>query len=281
MRKPLLVAATIVVLLAACGKSKQTSVNLGVPSATPASSSAAKPGATPSAAKASSTPATTKSSGGSSSSSTTAKATAKPAAPGSANAPKDGTYTYRADGSVTQNGSKPQTYNNQTITAKNTHSGTTYTSTESTSQGTTTSKDQWTSTGVKLLSISIQNPAGTFSCTYNPPLQIIKFPIKPETYPQQKLSGSGNACGGTLDIQVVKQENASDASGHSWSTWLVHVKTVSNIKTQYGNATISMDEMRNFSPDLGVEIKSVADDTQNSALGKGTSHVTTVLKSHP
>ncbi len=284
MRKPLLVAAAIVVLLAACGKAKESNVNLGVTSATPGTSATAKPGTSASAAKATTAPAASKSSGGSSSSSKTSTGgttTPKPAAPGTSNPPKDGTYDYRADGSVTQNGSKPQSFSNQTISAKDTHSGSTYTSTESTSQGTTTSKDQWTSTGVKLLSISIQNPAGTFSCTYNPPVQILRYPIKAETYPQQRLAGSGNACGGTLDIQVLRKENTNDATGHTWSTWVIHVKTNSTIKSQYGNATVTMDEMRYFSPDLGVEVKSVSDDTQSSALGKTTSHITTLLKSHP
>jgi len=285
MRKALLTTVALALVLAACGKAKETNLNLGVSSASPGTTSSAAPGET-TAPKSSSAPGATKAPSSSSSSSSTSGSkgsttTPKPAPPGGANTPKDGTYDYRADGSVTSNGSNPQNYSNQTVTADISHSGNVYTTKQTTQQATTTSKDQWTSTKILFQSVEISSPYGTFSCTYNPALTIAKFPTKPETFPQQHLSGSGNACGGTLDIQVLDKENVVDASGHTWSAWKIHVKINSQFKYNGTPVTAQSDEMRWFSPDLGVEVKSIANGSNTSPLGKTTSKTTTVLKSHP
>jgi len=283
--RPLLTVtlAAGVLVLAACGKAKETNLNLGV-SASPEASSPAAPGSS-TAPKASSAPGATKApSKSSSSSGSTSKGsttTPKPAPAGGANPPKDGSYAYRTDGSVSQNGSNPQNYSNQTVTADISHSGNVYSTKQTTQQGSTTSKDQWTSTRILFLSVEISSPYGTFSCTYNPPLTIAKFPTKPETFPQQHLNGSGNACGGTLDITVLDKENVVDASGHKWSAWKIHVKISSQFKYNGQPVSTTSDETRWFSPDLGVEVKSIADGSNSSALGKSTSHSTTLLKSHP
>ena len=283
MKKPLMLIAALVVLFAGCGKAKEANVNLGVTSASPGASTSAAPGAS-SAPTATAKAGSSKAAGGSSPSTSKSggvTTTPKPAAPGRSNPPKDGRYSYRADGIVQQGNTNPQTYSNQTITADDSHSGAIYSSTVQNSQGTTTTKTQWSSTKVTLVSIDIESPSGSFKCAYNPQPTIVKFPIKAETYPQQKLSGSGNACGGTLDISYLRKENVQDATGHTWSTWVVHVKTSTTVKFNGTTTTITSDETRWVSPDLGVEIKSVSDGTQDSAFGKSKSHVTLLLKSHP
>jgi len=282
MRKSVLVAVAIAMLLAACGKAKQSNVTLGETSSSPGASTSAAPGSSK-APKASAAPGTTKAPSASSSSSSGTKnvTTPKPASQGGANPPKDGTYTYRTDGNSNSPQTGPQTYTNQTVTSKISHSGNVYSTAQSTNQGTSTSKNQWTSTEVLFLSININSPYGTFSCTYNPPLVITKFPTKPETFPQQKLDGSGNACGGTLDISVLRKENVTDAAGHTWSAWLYHVKITSSFTYNGAPVTSKSDEMRWFSPDIGVQVKSVADTTMTSALGTTTGHSTTLLKTRP
>jgi hypothetical protein len=282
VRKRLLLLVVIATVFAACGKAKESNVNLGVTSATPGTTASAKPGAT-AAAKTSAKPGSTKAptGGTSSSGSTGSTTTPKPAPPGKANPPKDGSYAYRSDGNTNSPSTGPQSYSNQTITTKISHSGNVYSSEQSTNQGTVTSRDQWNSANIQFLSVKIESPYGTFTCTYNPPLVIAKFPIKPETFPQQKLQGSGNACGGTLDISVLDKENVQDATGHTWSAWKLHVKINSSFKYNGQPVSSSSDEMRWFSPDLGIEVKSIADTSNSSPLGKATGHATTVLKSHP
>ena len=88
------------------------------------------------------------------------------------------------------------TASRKTQTVKSSHSGNTYSNETQAQGGTNTQKTRWEATDIKLLSINIESPfAGNFSCTYNPPPVIAHIPAHPETFPQQKLNGSGNACG--------------------------------------------------------------------------------------
>jgi len=283
MRKPLLLALTLLLVMGACSKSKEGNLTLGGTSASPGAT-AATGGTATSAPKTSAKAGGTKPAATTSSSGTKggSQSTPKPAPAGGSNTPKDGSYGYTVSGTATnpQTG-QPSNYSNQTVTAKISHKGDVYSTEQSSNQGTNTSKDQWTSTKVLFLSVSISSPYGTFSCTYKPPLTIAKFPTKPETFPQQQLSGSGNACGGTLDIQVLRKENVADATGHSWSSWVIHVKINSSFKYNGQTITTKSDEMRWVSPDLGVQVKSVADTESDTPFGKAKGHATSLLKSHP
>lgn len=281
MRKPVLVAVALVVLLAACGKPKTSNVTLGGTSASPGASGSAAPGSTE-APKKSSAPGSTKAP-------TTTKAgsasgaTPKPAGQGGVNTPKDGTYVYRLDGTSDSAQTGHQTFSNKTATGKISHSRNLYSTQSSSSEqsGSSTTKVEWDPTQLLLVSIHIEQGSLQFDCTYNPKPVIAHIPTKAEKFPQQKLAGSGNACDGTLDIQVFDKENAKDATGKSWSTWRIEVKTTNKISYNGAPITVTSDQMRWFAPDLGVEVKEVTDQQNKSAFGTGSSHLTTLLKSHP
>jgi hypothetical protein len=282
MRKPVLVALALIVLLTACGK-KEANVTLGNTSASPGATSSAKPGAT-AAAKKSAAPGASKAPSGVTSTASTNAATPKPASQGGANLPKDGNYVYRMDGTSDSPFTGKQTYNNQTVTGSLSHSGNIYTTkTSSSNSGSAETKTEWDPTKILLVSIKGNQGGTEFSCVFNPRPVIAHIPQKAETFPQQKLQGSGNACDGTLDIQVIDKENVADATGKTWSTWKVHVKTVSHVEFQGQKFTANSDQMRWVSPDLGVEIKQVTDSSTKSAAGATvqSGHITTVLKSHP
>lgn len=207
------------------------------------------------------------------------------AAPGRASPPKDGTYTYTYEGKgndPTNPAAGEQSFSGERYD-KISHSGGTYTTETTTSEdaGRTTIKTRWTDTKVEMLEIVIESQAGTFSCRFDPPLVITKFPIKPETYPTQTFKGDGNACDGKLDITIVKKEDVKDAAGKAWSTWNVKVHT----EIRPPNLVIIQDETRWVSPDIGVGIRSQG--TQDGTFKSGATtfkfdnSFTSVLKKRP
>ncbi len=294
MKKGLACALVLLFALAACGKEGRKTVTLGDVSGSPApsASSEATSSAAPKASAKAAPKATSATSGGNTSSGSSddgaTASTPKPAAQGGVNPPKNGTYLYRTDGSAPSGPGQPaQTFSNKTATAKMSHTGNAYT-TENTSEdrdGKSTTRTRWEATKISLLSVQIETGSNsgnlTFRCDYEPNPVIGHIPPKVETFPQQKLSGNGNACGGTLDIAVLRKETAKDATGKSWSTWVIHVKINSQFDYNGSKITTSTDDMRWFSPDLGVEIKSHTKTTTTSAFGTQKSDFTSVLKSHP
>src|SRR5262249_26362507 len=163
-------------------------------------------------------------------------------------------YAYSGSASDPFNpGAPPQKFSGE-LDTKYTSNGTTHTAevTNSENPGRQTTTTRWLADKVEMLSLKTESAAGDFGCTFNPPLVITKFAIKPETFPQQQLKGSGNACDGTLDIQIVRKTTAKDATGRTWSVWQVHVKTT----LHSGQLRITQDETRYMSPDLGVEVRS-------------------------
>jgi hypothetical protein len=284
MKKAVLVAVAFALVLAACGKEKRSTVDLGgTPSATATSS--AEPGASAPAASASAGPVTTsKAASGSTSSGGSTASTPKPAAQGGTNPPKDGSYVYRVDGEGTSPfNPTPQKFTNETRTDKSSHSGNVYTTETTTSiqAGKSTIRARWEATKVSLLSIVIESQIGTLSCDYTPKPVIAHIPAKVETFPQQPLTGNGNACGGTIDISVLRKENAKDASGKTWSTWLFEIKINSKFTYNGQPITNTSDDKRWISPDLGTEIKTDTTSSTQFGANKSNSHTTSVLKSHP
>jgi hypothetical protein len=200
--------------------------------------------------------------------------------------PKDGKYEYRLDGEATNPfnpAAPPQKFSNETLTKTVTHSGSVITTeqTTSTNAGKTTQRVRWESSRVLLLYVNAETPQGNYSCTFNPPLLITKFPVRAGTIPTQAFKGSGNACSGKLDIAIERRESAKDANGKSWDAWRVRVKTQSNA----GQFTQNSDDTRWVSPTLAEEIRSQGTFSLkiNGAGGSQTSHgsQTTVLKSYP
>ena len=293
MRKILVPAAVMLVLAVACGGGKKESAltNNQGPSASPGSSASAAPGKTAAPAKSGSKSTTGggAATGGSKSASGGA-ATGGGSAPkivaGGYAPPKDGEYVYRLDGQATNPfnpAAPPQKFSNETLTKKVSHSGTVITTeqTTSTSAGTSTQRVRWESDRVLLLYVNASTPQGDYSCTFNPPLLIAKFPVKPSTIPTQHFKGSGNACNGTLDITIQRKEAAKDATGKSWDAWRVQVKT----STGAGQFTQNSQDTRWISPTLAEEIRSTGtfELKINGAGGSQSSHgsQTTALKTYP
>jgi len=287
MKRFLTLVAAGVLLFAACGKENANTSDLtggasSAPTASAMSEHSAAPGASADASGAPVTGGTASSAPAASSAVRTAPPTTRSApAEGRANPPADGAYTYTYAGTAsdpTNPAGPPQKFNG-TLTNQISHSGSVYTSevTNSENPGRTTTKTRHSSTKVELLSLKTETAAGDFSCTYNPPLVITKFPIKPETYPQQQMKGSGNACNGTLDITIVRKTTQADATGKSWSVWEVKVKTT--LKSQ--QLTINQNETRFVSPELGVEVKSTGSSMGTYGPYKFTTNTTSTLKKHP
>jgi hypothetical protein len=289
VRKFLVPAVTLLMLAAACGGGKKESSltnNQGASASPGAAASSqpgkaagsAKPGAKTSAGATASKPAA----GATQSGGATTKVVAGGYPP-----PKDGSYVYRADGSSTNPfsppNSPPQKFSNETVTQKVSHSGNVVTTEQTTSMsaGTSTQKTRWEADRVLLLSVNTSTPQGDYGCTFNPPLLITKFPVKPGTIPTQKFKGSGNACSGSLDITIVKREATTDANGKSWDTWRVQVKTTANA----GQFTQSSNETRWVAPAISSEIRSTgnSDVKITGAGGSQTAHqtLTIALKSYP
>jgi hypothetical protein len=269
MKKALTILAAAVMLLAACGRegtpseeltTAQTSASPGAttaPGSTDAADATAPPGGEPGA-----TPAAT-------SGTAPAKTTApvQNADEGGNNQPKAGEYVYDISGEASDPtnpaAGKQKFDGDKTVEVTNAGAVTTRQETNTESAGRTTIRTKYESTRVLLLSFKQETAQGDFSCEFSPAPVIAKFPIKAETFPQQKLSGKGNACGGTLDIRVDRKENAKDANGRSWSTWVVSVKQ----HTETSQFTIDRSEARWVSPDLGMEIQTIGSTSGKVKIG--------------
>jgi hypothetical protein len=292
MKRVLAVLAAAMLLLAACGREgAEDESTLTSESAVPTASAGGGAEATdvPDAAATASAAAGGGATGGgattapTSAARTAAPATSdrKPPAEGRANPPTDGTYVYSYSGTASDpfNPSGPPEKFNGELTTQSSHSGSTYTAeiTNSEQPGRTTIRTRWSSTKVEMLSLKTESAAGDFGCTFDPPLLIIKFPIKPETFPTQTLKGEGNACNGSLDITIVKKTTQKDATGKSWSVWEVKVKTT----LKSGQLTLTQQETRWLSPELGVEIRSNGTSDGKYAAQSFKTTSTSALKKHP
>jgi hypothetical protein len=289
VRKFLIPAVALLLITAACGGGKnKSSLTNSETSASPGATASAAPGksAAPAknGAKTATGGATTGSKSGSASKPTSAAA--PKVVSGGYAPPKDGSYTYRLDGEATNPfnpASPPQKFSNESLTKKISHSGNVITTeqTTSTSAGTSTQKVRWEADRVLLLYVNASTPQGDYGCTFNPPLLITRFPVRPGTIPTQHFKGSGNACNGTLDITIERREAAKDANGKSWDAWRVRVKTSANA----GQFTQNSDDTRWVSPVLAEEVRSTGTFTLTikGAAGSGSSHgsQTTALKSYP
>jgi hypothetical protein len=291
MVRKLIVAVVVLLLLAsACGGGKKNSslTNAQGESASPGATASSAPGksAAPGKTGAKASPGTSSSGSTSGGTTTPAGGSAPKVVTGGYSPPKDGKYVYTLDGEATNPfnpAAPPQKFSNETLTKNVSHSGGVITTeqTTSTSAGKTTQRVRWESTRVLLLYVNAETPQGDYSCTFNPPLLITKFPVKPGSIPTQTFKGSGNACSGKLDITIERRESAKDANGKTWDAWRVHVKTQSNA----GQFTQNSDDTRWISPTLAEEIRSQGTFSLkiSGAGGSQTSHGSqkTALKSYP
>ena len=283
MRKSLAAIVCGVLVFAACGRegpatqdTLATAEPLESPLETEEATATVSPGATapgattaPIATARATTPAGT----------AATKAPAAKPPPGRFNTPQDGAYVYNYSGTRSDPFAGGEEKFSGELTNEVTHSGNVLTteSTNSESPGRTTIRTRWSDTKVEMLSLKTESQGGDFSCTFDPPLIIAKFPVKAETYPKQELKGEGNACNGTLEITFERQEAAKDGTGRSWNTWRVRVKTT--VKSD--QLTITQNETRWIAPELGTEVRSTGSSQATFGAQKFTQNSTAALKSHP
>jgi hypothetical protein len=278
-KRGLIAVVAFLLLAAACGKEGGSEANLAVEGATATPSTTSKAPQASATASAAAGGAATPAPGAQTGQTETA-AKPPPAAQGGVNTPKDGRYVYDYKGESTSpfNPGGPQKFQGE-LTIDVSHQGSVYQNEETTTvqPGRVTTRTRWESNRILLLYVKVESQGGDFSCEFDPPLLIAKIPIKPETFPTQDFKGKGNACNGKLDITVVGKEPAKDASGRSWSTWRVRVRTQTN--TDQGSQ--SSDETRWFSPDLGAEIRTQGTFKTQFGASKFEGNATSVLKRHP
>lgn len=289
MRKSLIALVVVMLLASACGGGKKESTLTGSsgPEASAGAAASAAPGKSAAPAKSGgSKPASGASSAGSSSAGTTAAAPKPKVVAGGYAQPKNGKYVYNLSGESTNPfnpAAPPQKFENETLTKSVSNNGNVVTTEQSTSTqaGKSTQKTRWESNRILLLSVATQTPQGDFSCEFNPPLVIAHFPVHPETFPTQNFKGSGNACNGKLDIQIVRRESAKDANGKSWDAWRVRVQT----QASAGQFTQTSDDTRWVAPVLAEEVATSGTFTYKiSGTGgaqSGHGSTSSKLKSYP
>lgn len=202
-------------------------------------------------------PVSTSSGSGSSGSGGSKKTSApqpKPAS-GTSNEPKAGTYTFETKGEATDPfnpTAPPEKYEGES-TAEISRDGAITTRSDSSDRqaGRVTTRTKRETSRVLMLSFKAETPAGDFSCEFDPPLVVTKFPVKPEKYGRQDFKGKGNACDGYVEIEVLRKEAAKDANGKSWDTWAVFIKQY----FQTDQLKSTSEQTRWISPDLGIEVK--------------------------
>jgi len=103
------------------------------------------------------------------------------------------------------------------------------------------------------------------SCRYDPPLEVLRIPIRQEEYREQEATG----CDETTQISVVGREKIEDAEGKAWETWALELHSDSGGRSDQAT--------RWFSPELGREIRI---DTA-SETPEGRNETSQLLRSYP
>jgi hypothetical protein len=105
------------------------------------------------------------------------------------------------------------------------------------------------------------------ACSYDPPIEIMHIPIRVEEFREQESGGPG--CEATNAVNVVGREDTEDATGKTWSTWVIERQILSGDRT---------DEERHwFSPDLGHDVRV---ETVTESGGRRT-ETAQLLRSYP
>lgn len=288
-RRPILGLLAVLFLAAACGREGSI-----LPSLTTADQRTPSPTATP-AAPAQAAEATPTPTGGAAATPTRAPeqqagpgTQAQPAQPveeGGIRPPKDGRYVYNYEGRSSDPfnpAAPPQEFEGELV-SEISHDGNVYTERQTNDQnpGVFTTRTRWEESRILLLSFRTQTAGGDFGCVFDPPLVLANLPIRPGAIPTQEFRGEGNACDGSLDINVMRREEVQDATGRTWSTWRVAVR----IEAGNEQFTTVTDETQWLAPELGVEVRS--DGTTHGEIRTPTGsqtfdgEATAALRSHP
>lgn len=284
MRKCLIFVFAVLLLTVACGSENEAELTTTEGTSEPRATATAAPDATAEAGGAAG------GSGGQAGGDQAQEAPApvQPAPEGSINRPRPGTYVYDLDGKSSDPlnpAAPPEDYaGDAEATVKIGQSGDINSAEASNTEspGVVTIRTKWEPSRILLVSLKTETPLGEINCVFDPPIEIAHIPPKVETFPTQNWKCSGEDGEGKTDIQFVGKETVDDANGKSWSTWKVMTKTQSTSP----DFSISQEDTRWVSPDLGIEIRSDGKSSGSFKTQAGTtqnfsSESRTVLKKHP
>jgi hypothetical protein len=216
----------------------------------------------------------------------TPPADVKAAADGEVNRPTEGTYLYAFE-SETTNASTPTAPPRTSAPGAERTSKVSYDGDVVVTQdkivgapAIATVRHRWTDDGIAELEFATKTERGDAGCEFDEPFVILEFPLKEGKLPKQDFTdGTGANCNATRTIEVVGQEDATDAAGRRWPTWRVEFETV--VKST--GLTLRTRDTRWLSPELGKEItiKGVSEyiNPSGGVSARATSEMT--LKSYP
>ncbi|HVL81376.1 MAG TPA: hypothetical protein VM840_07285 [Actinomycetota bacterium] len=202
------------------------------------------------------------------------------AQPGTSNRPRLGDYTYDLSGATTSpidpaGRSYPEGSTQRVIVQADGDVYSAHTPGVGAAASSSTTRVRWSGDGVRLLSMRLDIAGRGYECTYDPPIQILRFPIRAESYPAQ--TGRGRDCETTVEIRLTGREDVSVPSG-TWSSWRIETKVDYRFGTQLQGTATGTNW---YSPDLGFEVRG---ERQNSGTYQGqpfNSTANTALRAHP
>lgn len=203
-----------------------------------------------------------------------------------ANRPEEGTYLYRYESEVT-NASTPdatprRSKDDAVLTSEVTVDGEVVTIAERTTEGkaVATVVRRYTDEAIVEESFETEAPQGSSGCDLSDPITVIPFPLEATDVPTERFSGEGSSCDGERTVEVIGQEEVTDAEGRAWSTWKIVTENV----VRSGVGVTSRSELTTwFSPALGKEIKSESVVESINAEGQvgARGETSTLLVSYP
>jgi hypothetical protein len=186
------------------------------------------------------------------------------AAPQVPNRPRAGTYVYDLIGLGETRSKVPA---GSQLTEQLSVSSDTYTIEITNNQNANTQRIEFRWENERVVRLANETVIGgrRTSCRYDPPLEVLRIPIRQEEYREQEATG----CDETTQISVVGREEIQDTQGKTWETWALELHSESGGRSDQAT--------RWFSPELGREIRT---DT-TSETPEGRNETSQLLRSYP
>jgi hypothetical protein len=210
----------------------------------------------------------------------------KAAPSGEVNRPKAGAYVYdyssESTNAATPDSPARTSSPDAELSSKVSYDGDEMTVEEQTTEGpaVATVVRRWSDDGMVELSFKTKAGGGSAGCEFSTPLEMLRIPIKTESFGVKKFVGKGNSCDGQRTVTVGEKATTKDADGATWSVWKVVVEN--QVRSSVGLTTKST--VTNwFSPDLGKEIRisSVVESINSANAVQARGETTSVLKTYP
>lgn len=122
------------------------------------------------------------------------------------------------------------------------------------SRTTATTMLRWGEDGIFLTERTVRlSPELAFPCRIDADVRLLRFPVRPEDYPDQEWENEG--CSGSVETSVEGADEGA-AAGRSWSAWRIRRHVTMTTRSTDGEHTFATtyDETSWWSPELGKEI---------------------------